>query len=590
MYLVVGKSDTHYSIIDTKDMVEEQLSKDDVYQLLQQGVVIWGTSSFSIENNTNLTVILRLHGEDMNDIRDYDGWLFTDYDSSRSPYYYQIMDVYNTHGELYDPSVFAFVCRNMRDMNRCPYNMNNLLYVSTNSYKVYAYNSKYLTLKDSNLDLYQCDFYTCLYCYLVEETGIEGVTSIDVDSLWYNGKQLKGVDVLQEYWKYSIAKMSTMTEKEKRERSELLNREDGILTIEGIECNYDELARTFGDRSMMVLSDSHIPLFDIRRVIRHSNEGYLYKPWFTEFKRITDVSQKGITFEDGRVLDDWQLIISLCRVLECINTDIKERFDKACNGRMAMLKISNEGLYNDYNKYKHYSRFLSLDEFWVIKPPSMYLNNIRDNWEMNIRADKFGCVEIKPTGVISDIDMQWKRVMISCYTNTTTAWWNFEDNTVCMGTQKEFHTGSRGLNNERFRTVYHQAVRDGLTYFDDSILPICVSEFQMDDDGINIKICCLVVDTVEISKEPTLISVGVIQVPLIFFGGKIVDFGDYIKVYTLAHSIALDKQALSNLSGVGNYDCLFYNQFADLNSLKPNRELIKYMDKDIAKCFKDIIG
>ena len=176
MLLVTSKSNNIYTILDTDDMTSDTISKEELLPFLQAGNIVYGETAFALEYNLKSTLILRLYGSDKTDVKDYDGYLLRDYCSEYNEYTTQVIDSIDFKNLLLNLDIWKILCDAIREINPCPYNLDYLENPLEIGYKVYSSAKDSLTLKDlSDGELYSCDFFTCLFIYLEEHKGIDGL-------------------------------------------------------------------------------------------------------------------------------------------------------------------------------------------------------------------------------------------------------------------------------------------------------------------------------------------------------------------------------------------------------------------------------
>ena len=562
MYLVTKRCSDIYSILDTSDMKEESITRDEVYSLLLQGTKIYGVSTFSIENDIPLRLILRFYGEDK-EVKDFDGFLLKDYNSDLSEFTTQVIDCYTEMDALLDLNVFKAVINTLSKLNSSPYNLSSLNNMDLPiGYQVYAYNKEYLTLKDlSDGNLYKCDFYLCLYIYLEEGRRIDGISEITLDYLVYNDTVLRAYDVLEKYWSCS-QKCNYM---DKTTHSLVMKNTD---FIDDIDCSYNDLDSIFSGSSMMLLSEIYFPVYNLSSVKRRINSNADIRPWFNSFGKPISLTKDGVLiFDDGLELSNFRTICKYFRVFD-FDAELRTQVYAYIKGQLA-----KETLFNRPNHIESdiKSSFNSIGDT-IKKMPSLLVDNGISYKDYAIRTP-FGCIDIRFENPCMDkySDKIFRTFWMGRLTHTGSAWYDMQEHEVVVGAMKNTESLTYScIASEVFEEYYNKAVIDGLAYHNNKILPICVNRVEVIEDYVYIFVVCMTASSDGEDFGTTMFNA--IEVPLIFLGGKFVEYDDCYKYYTLFNTIILEKKLVNYLYASYSVSDL-YNLWGGLTSRKAGKTL-----------------
>ena len=255
--LIVEKCiDEVYSILDTDDMISEDISKTELLEILQQGYFIWGTSEFAIQNNIRVNLILRMYDKD-NNVKDYDGLILRDAYTDYNEFLYQVMDIRELES-LSSSVILEKVISILKFNNK---QRGNIISNYPIGYKVFSRGDNELTIKElSTGNLYSADFFGCLSVYLDENLSIEGITEINADFLEVSdGSVLFANTVLSEY---SVSYGDSLVIASSDEQDDL-------------SCSYDELDTVFKYNDFILATECGFPLYNIKNKVTQIRGSYI---------------------------------------------------------------------------------------------------------------------------------------------------------------------------------------------------------------------------------------------------------------------------------------------------------------------------
>lgn len=539
MFIVSHKDDNFYRVLDTKDMVEETLTRDEIYSACCQGLFVFGVNDFSIENNIDLRVILRLYDSENDIQKDYDGILCRDaVEDINEDYTVQVMHI-NDYPELVsneEVRLRVLSCIEYINSFRVKYDMYSKSDESL--YKVASSDIYGADIVDKSTSVsYRCDFFDLLYIYLVEHESVEGITSITLDTIILdNADVLYKGDCLLKYF---------------------IDDELGDNIKSSFDTNFRRLDFDFGlDEYKFVNS---LPFFNLKRFIYQGADDGVY-PLFKEYsnKVVVSADIHGVYFDDGSVLKDAEVVIKYLNCFKYANDIAVRLTNEFIDKEVAKELLINETsflknlqtVHSDIN-ISDGGRFMHLDHMCGV-----YCGKV---FELKRR--------------LSDN----KKIWMTRLTNLGSAWVNTELMGTEFGIMLDFNKGSGQLCNDEFLRLMDSDRVSKMLWLEDIICPLGVYSISKHDEGINFNILCLVSGSV---NEWTKTGLYTIIVPLLYCGGCFEDFGSYFRYNMLIEDLYLEKDLVYDdlvakyNSGWSNY----LGGFITTNNTKKFKEYKKYSE------------
>lgn len=577
MLLVTSKSNNIYTILDTDDMTSDTISKEELLPFLQAGNIVYGETAFALEYNLKSTLILRLYGNDKADVKDYDGYLLRDYCSEYNEYTTQIIDSIDFKNLLSNLDIWKVLCDAIKEINPCPYNLDYLENPLEIGYKVYSSAKDSLTLKDlSDDNLYSCDFFTCLFIYLEEHKGIDGLEYISKDSLLYYNTHLTAKDVLDTYWASSLANSKS---------NKILDGNNISLTQELLEADYDELESLFGGRDALIVDFCYIPIYNIKRNMQVVNQSGMI-PYFLQYDVAYKLEGKHLFFKNGKTLDSFNEIARLYKNLCYESDELKQQVFSAVESHQVRAMTLNQS----FDLEKLSSKCISnSSDFAILKPLSFRPGVLPLDDLIGWYRTPFGDFQVNQVDYNDYTDGNYGNIWMLRVTQTGSCAYSFEEYKVVSDTMKNI-SNKGTLSNDMYKRYMELAQLNGISYCQDLIIPLCIDKIEMFENSISISLACIIRNDYGIDNfdEIAVTNINIVSIPLIFTDGNFTEYDDCFVYRCLFQTIYLEKRLVHSLYG-SVYD---YQSFSCWESIsrKADRELSNRLDKSTLRTMKKVFN
>ena len=521
--LIVEKCiDEVYSILDTDDMISEDISKTELLEILQQGYFIWGTSEFAIQNNIRVNLILRMYDKD-NNVKDYDGLILRDAYTDYNEFLYQVMDIRELES-LSSSVILEKVISILKFNNK---QRGNIISNYPIGYKVFSRGDNELTIKElSTGNLYSADFFGCLSVYLDENLSIEGITEINADFLEVSdGSVLFANTVLSEY---SVSYGDSLVIASSDEQDDL-------------SCSYDELDTVFKYNDFILATECGFPLYNIKNKVTQIRGSYIDFDFNILTQKAIRFKDKVLYFEDGSSLSSIDLLVKYFDIIRFESDDLASSVNSYLQGCIAKervlrsshklenlksLSVNLEHYIGDYSKCN-----IRINDY--IRHPDI----------MCIRT-KFGVVYERQSTII-DADSTFKTLFLVRITRTGSTYYDMEKRLIVTGTGQDCNKGGC-LCNDTLREAYNNMVNYGYTYFKGMIVPLCVSRVILDEECLDIRILCLIMPNEDFTCN---YDFNLVEVPLIYLGSKLFEYDDCYSIRCMFSEVSFEKALVENIWG-----------------------------------------
>jgi hypothetical protein len=567
MFILTSRSDydDKFTVLDTDDMIEETYSKGELLGILQTGVTIYGTSLFSLENNSELTVVLRLYTDE--DVRDFDGFLLRDLPEEQSEYFYQVIDSINEVESLKTYSFLRNLIQSLLpDYNKNLYNL-SLLDNKNYGYDLFAYDKASLTLKESKSgELYGCDFYECLFIYLEEKQAINGVAYISLHDLQLdNGLVLSDTDILQSY----LDNIGSIDESNKVQNIVKNN----IITSANFTWeNIDSMIPLYSIK----LTDFNFPLYNIKSNIVEGKP-YMQYHFVNKCHKVVGFDNVGFIFEDGTLLnyaDNVEKIWSQMDALEFKSDDIKLNFINWYNVYVSKCKlmhkdyVESKDLINNSCTFENGSFLTQLGKSHIDLCSQPF-----------VVKTSFGDIEIQ-----GNLEFPYKYLWLTRFTQLGSIGYDFTKSSIIVANMKDFNVC---LDNEVFGELINKCILSGVTYYGDILCPVCVSWLNETEDGMEIDIACMISCRADgewmykSENNNSYTGYSIVNIPLLNIGSKVIHDGDKYIIKLMCSTLVISDSVMHNL--VGTYDKVTaeYSLWNYQESSRPKDKVMKAKDRNI---------
>ena len=577
MLLVTCKLNNIYTILDTDDMTSDTISKEELLPFLQAGNIVYGETAFALEYNLKSTLILRLYGSNKADVKDYDGYLLRDYCSEYNEYTTQIIDSIDFKDLLLNLDIYEILCDAIREINSCPYNLDYLENPLEIGYRVYSSAKDSLTLKDlSDGELYSCDFFTCLFIYLEEHKGIDGLEYISKDSLLYYNTLLTAKDVLNTYWVSSLANNKS---------NKILDSHNFSLTQELLEADYDELEGLFGGRDALVVDFCYIPIYNIKRNIQVVNQSNMI-PYFSQYDMVYKLEGKHLFFRNGKTLDSFNEIARLYKHLRYESDELKQQVFSAVRNHQARAMTLNQS----FDLEKLSGKCVSASSVLTIYKPLPFNPGV-------LPLDDFIGWYRTPLGdfQVNQIDYNdytgdnYENIWMLRVTQTGSCAYSFKKYKIVSDTMKNISKKGT-LSNDMYKRYMELAQLKGISYCQDLITPLCIDKVELFADSLCISLACVVRNDYGVDNfdEIAVTNINIVSIPLIFTDGNFTEYDDCFVYRCLFQTIYLEKKLVHSLYG-SVYGAQSFSCWGSA-SRKADRELLNRLDKSTLRTMKKVFN
>lgn len=547
MFLLMSQQTDSFSVLDTSDGVEESISYNDLLQILAAGEVVWGTSYDDLVVGISTRMCLRLYDKNGKAF-DFDGVLLRD--ASPLDGDVQLLD----WSRVIDSDYFDEVLDLVRSHPCRTYNIN--IQGLPVGYEVKAFSTKYLVLVDMETgESYYCNFYLCLYIYLVERLSIQGV-EMSLTELRYQSITMTAYDCLLSY------KMINRDVKPKID----IGYSDDLVSA-----HWNNVNLLFGNKSLLLVGDK-VPVVNLRHNMFSLPQSVDWKIQKHTLK-IADVGQNYVEFTNGYKEYDLEYIAIIASMLENIEEYIPQvrGILKAYKAKCALMgKVCKD--------FDH-----CLASSHIAKPSYMtIIPHYHGDVKFQSIKTEFGLITIEYN---TEVSVVWLVRIVGA----ASSWYSMETQQIEVGPMSEFNK-HLGLSNEYFKEAIQYAQSEGLCWGDDLIAPLTISRIKSSPDGTICPYIVCITSSCRSKDEFGETGLGLLEIPLLFCGGKFVEFENCYQYYTAVAVITFDKSIIYNLSGIvtGYLDSMPIYQNKALKTSKGIR-LCDSTQKAVARLAKELI-
>lgn len=527
MFLLTSQQNNSYGVLDTNDGVEEVISYNDLLQILASGEIIWGITYDDLVAGMPTRMCLRLYNEDGKAF-DYDGVLLRD--ASPLDPDVQLLDWSLTDASEHFDKVVDLVCR-----HPCrTYNMD--IHGLPVGYKVKAFSTKYLVLDDIETgESFYCNYYLCLYIYLVERRAIQGV-EMSFTELRYDSVILTAYDCLLSY---------------KIVNQNVRPKIDVGYSDDTVSAHWNNINLVFSNNAMMLVGNN-IPIANLRYGMISLSQPVDWKIQKHTLK-IADVGQNYVEFTNGYKEYDLEYIAVIAGMLENISDFILQ-----IKGILKAYKAKCTLMGKLCTNFDHCFASSHIITSYGMSIIQHYYSDIK----LQSIKTELGLITI-------EYNMEVNVVWLLRIANTGSAWYSMLSQRIETGTMSEFNKYC-GLANDPFEEAIQDAQSNGLCWGDDLIAPLTISRIDILADGSICPYVVCITSSCKSKEEFGKTGLGLIEIPLLFCGGKFIEFENCYQYYTAVAVITLDKEIVHNLSGTmtGDLDSMPIYQNKALRNTK----------------------
>lgn len=512
-----------YFVLDTDDDEIDVVSSSELLDILflYKSITIYGATKDSLYTK----LILRFAG------KDYDGLFLSSprtYDKSMV----QVIDLADVDENYFDILVSIVKERNP-DRN---VDVDTALPVGYKVEETGKHDIKVRSLK--NGQLYSCNFYTCLYIYMILRESIEGITEVTVDYLKYGDDTIYyGVDYLQ--------KLRADTDKTVSIKVKDYIENTRRLTWGSIDSHLQ-------GSDFLEVTDCRFPVFNIKNQIVRVNELLAKSRFRMLHERVVDFDKGTLLFSDGSSLNTIVDIASYWKVLRFESAKIAdgvERYFDSYKSKEVTLRGESQ-----LSNYLGMSRCIPVD--CMEKVHEYKILDIPDSLVCTYRTS-FGLIMVTHSSVC-DFGQAFDILLLSRVPAEGFCWFDPFDSYLTTGDSKMLQE-SMHLNRGLLDEVRNSSIDSGLSYFSDYIIPLGLNYVESEQYHIDINVFCLISDG-EIYN--------MVSVPLLFLGCRLKEFDDCFELRCMLHTIYLDKSVVYNLCGdfSENNFLMCYNKLTKVRS------------------------
>lgn len=565
MYIVVSKIQDSFDILDTSDNSVQTVSKDELAVLFRSGIKVYGATDLALKYNFDVHVILRLYN--VEGAKDYDGYCL--YEASQyEDTFYQILDIQNERDALIDPIIYSKVLEALRFLNPKPE-----IKITTNyTYEIYSVEDKndidVIDYRDN--ERYAVDFFFILSKY-IEGEAIKGVDEITFEYIRIGETY---------YWASNVLAKFNINYRCKQ----VFN--TGYTLVDNVSSNYDNLDSTFAGDNFVVLQDVFIPLYNSKNCVRRL-PGNAILPWFSRYDTAIKFEKHKLYFQNGEIIDNADTLAYMYNVIDFANDEVKQQVDSY----LTIVQTKGQMLSKDYDFYtkKKMSRDFTTQSLannmisftWTYSP-YFYQQNTFENAKF-----KDGCLSIQNNFVFRK--KPFSMLFLSRIPRVGQSAFSFDSMMVEKATGSSI--ASSCMDSLKYLEYIESAVNNGIAYHNDVIVPLCISGVFVSDDSYDVKVICLVRPYTEDYPNPSFKSetygISAIEIPLIFCGGKWIEYDDCYSYSTMLQTLYIQKSLVQRL--FGSYDYSDYlNIFRGVH-LKANGKIQQVEERTMKSILKRVL-
>lgn len=525
MYILLDRSNNEFKILDTSDNAIEFFTIEQLKSLYLQdsSLIIYGLSNLNLIANIPIYTVLRLYDKN-NVAHDFDGYTLTDACSDYNIMKYQILDVYNEPEVMNDIELFSSLYDILQRINRNLYDK-RILGSTDYKYVVESTEKDYYTILDeSSGKHYQCDAFTAPYIYFVEGKAIKGI------ELTFNCTYIGSFSYST---KTQYMKFFDCTNENK------FKPVSGYVTADKplVASDSKSIVKEFQGYDAFNVG-YHFPIVDVFKYTRTlPNQECLNLRYNMLQDTIVDVKKQSAIGISGVVYNDMSMLAESFRGLNFCTEDLKDKmldnlklYETKCNVFKRPFDLKK--LLRQTKKVGYSGEAFLLDGY---KVGSRQTRDFIFNTPVgNIVVTTENCLD----------DCVYGNIFTTRLTNTGTVFWNFKTQRVDLLTMIEGNKDGC-LCNEQFDKYLDYADRNGISYFDNVIYPLCFSEICFEDGDLMIDVACLVNG----EGRGTHHSISVFKVPLIFTGCRNERYSNGWIFRTIFQTLYIPFSAVEHLYG-----------------------------------------
>ena len=525
MYILLERFDSGFKILDTSDGAIELFSKEQLISLYSQNssIIIYGLSKLNLIAGVPIYTVLRVYDK-YNIAHDFDGYTLTSACSNYDIMRYQVLDVYNEPEIVYDIELFSSLYDILQRINKDLYDERILTSTDYKYSVMTTENDNYTILDEISGKSYQCDAFTAPYIYFVEGKAIRGIeltlNCTYIDSFAYSTKS--------QYMKFFSCINS-----EKFKPVSGYHVEDRQL----IASDSKSIMNDFQGFDAFIVG-YHFPIVNVFNYTRAlPNQDCLNLKYKLVQDTIVDVKTQKITGASGVVYNDMQAIAETFKAINFFSEDLGnkmfanlELYETKCNVFRRPYDLKQ--LLRRTKRVGFNGQSFLIDDYQVGS------RQTRDF----IFATPVGNLVITTENHVDD--NVYGNIFTTRMTNTGSAYWNFKTQLVNLMTSKESSIAGC-LYNEKFDAFLDYADREGISYFNNSIYPLCFSELAFEDGDLLIDVACLVNG----KGRGTHHSIAVFKIPLIFTGCRNERYANGWIFRTIFQTLYIPFSAVERLYG-----------------------------------------
>lgn len=536
MFIITGKDEQFYNILDTSDNVVESVSKDSLLEYINNGIIVLGITEYSLSIDKLAKVIFRFRLS-RSEFKYYDGYSFYDNIEEVNPYLYQLVDVTTDLAEdISDTSAFMKVFEYVRKIAYEDFN-NFSIENCKIGYKLVGVKDKlHITVRDLETNiLYEFSFADISYCLYNEKKLIDGVdysySNISF-KCWSNYINL--VNLLEEY--LSLSKKCG-TDVKYTDASEYIDR---------FSASFNDIDMKLGNNDFVLSSYCGVPLYSIYRNVVDCSEIYDSIP-FNRFKGKCELRGDKI-YTDSEVIDFADFVY----YARALSTRFPEAYSQVLKlveaKRGKALLLDTDFKLDDYLKhslYIDYNMYVQMPEF---------SDNIRCTNNYYIETPYGGIYMIGKTLVS---DYCYDSIFSVRVSNCLTSWFSLKDWKLHYTTIKDesynllFNACRKCTKKELMNGLFTQLMlRNKDIAYHGEIYPVGIGSIGVQEDKIILDVACLIKDAKHIDEEEWgAYNFGFFSVPLIFLGTKVKRYNNVFIIDMLCYRVILEENVFYNLGG-----------------------------------------
>ena len=557
MFIAVEKNANNISVLDTTDGVVETYSKDTLRGILSSDILVLGVTLDSLLVDSLAKVYIRYNDND--EIMDFNG--FTSFVAGEVPeYFYQVVYLGSIKKDIDSRKDVENLITHLQRLNsgiKPKFNYSTAVIggkiVDSDSIGFYTDTDDYVDIAYILYDLYYENKKYDGLAYNFDNRGL-------CDSISFNNITYKICDLLTELWSYDSASEGTQYTDHISVTSDDAYQQSSWLSLD----------KDFGGDKAKIFSNIYfIPIYNARRSVVESDIPIRTVANFVE--SITGVDANFVYSKDDKMpLDEFYHYAII------FPNQFEEEIKRNHNGYLAKMSFTGK-------KHLVNPRFNAW-ELQDAEPLTCFRFGQVDKKYRSCIRTPYGVIEIENRDIVNEYDY----LFINQITYTGANWLELGSNQMHFGTATQCAEAGTSIKSFDF---FDSCCELGISYHDDDIIPLAVTEVGLDEGSLNLTVLCVVnYDGKGAARGKKVkrsdfgwaeFGLSIFYMPIIFLGSKIIHSNGYYVFELGLQRVYIPNTVMTHIEG----SFVSYNVFGDYLNLshKKERAMYDYLAKHLER-------